>query len=1037
MNRLILSLKNACKKYPLREKVLIVPGYGAGCMLCEALARAGGGWVNLHPETTTGLAQQVAGEYLAEKNITLLTGHLASTVIEEIFGELEGEGALKYFTRQGNSTGLVRALASSIFELRNCGIEADSLTAESFVSTAKGRDIIALLKAYESYLDEHHYIDSPGLLALALKMLSSAEFVPGSEVIYLLPSFLLLYPLEEQLIKAIAGDNLYELKADPVYGLIRPGAEALVYDDNGSQFEPASKTGRLPWLYSVDDSPQPVGDGSLSCFQAYGMTNEVKEVLRRVLGEGVPLDNVTVGYTSSDYIPVFYTLAKRTGLGLTVEEGIPGTFTSPGRVLSGLIDWIRSNYSAGILKDLLLSGDVRLPSEDGVGLNPLVAARIVRGSGIGWGRERYVLLENLAESLKERAELEVDDEEGAARRERLLRQSGQAGQLFKFVEQILNQIPVPDGDGKIAYRDFTNSLSVILVNITNIKEQLDAAALKGLATSLNQAGQLVSFKLDIDKALERVEDLLEDFRIGASGPKPGHIHLTGYANLIWSNRPYTFIIGLDANTFPGSGRQDPVLLDDERLSIHPGLPLGTNRPGENQYYMALALASRRGKVVLSFSSYDVVENRAVYPSSVLLQVHRLLQRDNSLDYSHLINSLGRIAGYCPQDGKPALDELEWWVGKALAGAGPGDVLATVRDCYKNIDLGLAALEARQSGEPTEYDGVIDVSGASLDPRNNTELVLSSSRIEELAGCPFAYFMRNVLRILPPDDIEYDLGRWLDALERGALLHKLFCNFMRKVTSNGERSSLHKHKTMMMEMADELVEDYRKRIPPPSEVVFDREVADIYRCCELFLTGEEAEQDSTPAYFEVPFGLGPDAVAEAGCGLADPVVIELADGSVFLLQGKIDRIDRIRDGVYSVWDYKTGGAYGYDDNRYLRRGRQVQHALYAVAAEQIISNSVPGESPRVKISGYYFPTEKGEGRRVRRVQADHVKLSEALGHLFDLLASGIFVAAEDGEKCMFCDYQQVCDQPRAMERSQELVKGDSACLEPWRRLMKID
>ncbi|KJS11859.1 MAG: hypothetical protein VR67_11805 [Peptococcaceae bacterium BRH_c8a] len=1036
LNKLLLALKNACNKNPLREKVLIVPSYGTGRMLCAGLARADGGWINLHPETTTGLAQQVAGEYLAEKNITLLTGPLAFTVIEEVFGELDEKGALTYFTRRGNSTGLVKAIASSIFAMRNCCIKSDKLNADSFVSTAKGCDMIALLKAYERYLDEHRYIDSPGLLTQALNILSDADFAPVSEALYLLPSFLQLYPLEEQVVKAMAGDNLLVLEADPVYGLNRPGAKSPDYAD-GSQSKPASETGRLPWLYSVDYSPEPVGDDSLSYFQAYGITNEVKEVLRRVLGEGMPLDNVTVGYTSGDYIPVFYSLAKRTGLDLTVEEGIPGTLTSPGRVLDGLIDWIKINFSSGILKDLLLSGDVRLPSEDDVFLSPLAASRLVRGCGIGWGRERYALLDNLAESLKERAELEVDADDGDGRREKILRKSEQARQLFKFISQMLNQLPLPGSDGKIAYREFTSSLSDILARITRIKEEIDAAALQGLVININQSGQLATLEITLDEALERVEKLLADFRVGASGPQPGCMHLTGYANLVWSNRPYTFIVGLDANTFPGNGRQDPVLLDEERLSIHPDLPPGTNRLGENQYYMALALASRRGKVVTSFSSFDVVENRAVYPSSVLLQIHRLLHRDSSLDYSHLINSLGRTSGYCPQDGKPYLDELEWWIGKALTGAVQGDGLVAVRDCYKNIDLGLAAMEARQSGEPTEYDGVIDVCGADLDPINNKELVLSCSRIEKLAGCPFAYFMRHVLYILPPDDIEYDPGHWLDALERGALLHQLFCDFMRRVTSAGEKLSLLKHKKMMMEMADELVLDLRKRIPPPGEVVFDQEVNDIYRCCELFLVGEEAEKDCTPVYFEVPFGMGRDAVVEAGCGLADPVEIKLADGNVFRLRGKIDRIDLNKDGTYSVWDYKTGGTYGYSDNQYLHRGRQVQHALYAIAAEQILSQAAPEDSHRVKISGYYFPTEKGEGQRVRRVRADHAKLSEALSYLFDLLAGGTFVAAEDGDKCMFCDYDLVCDQPGALARAKELVKGDSACLEPWRRLMEID
>jgi len=61
-----------------------VPGYRMGHEICEALAGSGVGWVNLHPETTTGLAHLVAGEELAEKGITFLPGQLATAVVEEI-----------------------------------------------------------------------------------------------------------------------------------------------------------------------------------------------------------------------------------------------------------------------------------------------------------------------------------------------------------------------------------------------------------------------------------------------------------------------------------------------------------------------------------------------------------------------------------------------------------------------------------------------------------------------------------------------------------------------------------------------------------------------------------------------------------------------------------------------------------------------------------------------------------------------------------------------------------------------------------------
>lgn len=566
---------------------------------------------------------------------------------------------------------------------------------------------------------------------------------------------------------------------------------------------------------------------------------------------------------------------------------------------------------------------------------------------------------------------------------------------------------------------------------------MDAAALKGLVTDLVQAGQIASYKLDMDEALERVENILNGFRIGASGPRPGHLHLVSYENLIWSSRPNTCVVGLDANTFPGSGRQDPVLLDAERERIHPGLPLGAVRPGENQLMMALSLASRRGRVTLSYSSFDIVENRSIYSSSVLLQVHRLLNGDTSLDYSHLLQSLGKPAGFCPQYGRPALDEVEWWAAKALNRPGISNGAEAARVCYKSIEQVQRSQEARERLEPTEYDGVIEVSAGHLDPRVNRDLIMSCSRIEGLAGCPFAYFLKHVLHVYPPGEVVYDPGRWLDTLERGLLLHELFCSFIKKVTENNERPSMTAHRAMLMEMADEIIGDYRVRIPPPSDVVFEHEVREIYRSCEVFLSAEEAYAGGAALLFEVPFGLGPEEVAESGCGLAGPVEVELGDGTGFLLRGKIDRIDRAGAGVYQVWDYKTGSTYGYDDHVHLCGGRQIQHALYAIAAEQILKGLVPGESPRVEVSGYYFPTERGEGQRVARPQSNRGALSEAMKHLFDIMGSGIFIAADHGEKCAICDYPEVCGVESATARAKKLLDAGAPCLEPWRRLKEIE
>ncbi len=975
MNDLLYGLKNICGQYPLDEKRLIVPGYSAGNTLCESLARESGGWLNLRPVTVAGMAREVVATFSAGSGLTFLNGGTAATVVEKLFLHLREQGSLSYFTHEGNATGTVRAIASSLLEMRMAGMVSGDLSEGAFEIPGKGRDIEVLFRAYEKYLIEHNYLDAPGLLKRALGVMAKAagEKLSNREI-YILPSFLHMYPLEKELVRGMAGDRLLVI-----------GGEVA------EQF----------------------GSGTLDIYHAYGMRNEVREVFRRIYHNEIQLDKVTIAYTNSEYVPLIYSFARGTGMKITVSEGIPVTFTGPGRVLQGIIKWIKSDYSAGHFKDLLASGDVAIKGSKGTYLNSLSAIHILRKAGVGWGRERYGLLKS---------------------------QGSRARPLYNFVARVLDSLPKAV-EGGFIYQEFTEALADVLSKVVKIKNDADTDALSSLVASLKSAGELATFHLNADEALERVEDLVKGLRVSASDPKPGHIHVTGCSRVIWSNRPYTFFVGLDAGNFPGGSGQDPVLLDSERRRLHSGLPLGADKPLKKQYMMGLALATRVGRVTLSYSSHDIVLNRPVFPSTLLLGACRFLKEDNTLDYTSLVRMLGEPAGYCPGDGMRPIDELEWWLTKALVSPGLNDSLEAVRACYRNIDSGVAAGEERDRGEITEYDGWVPSGAEDFDPRNRKQRVFSSSRIEELAVCPFAYFLRYVLRIQPPEDMQYDPDSWLDAMQRGALLHELFYRFMRVAAEKKERPSLLKHSDAIKGIARELIEDYRASIPPPNDIVFEREAKDIYRCCELFLKCEEAERGSHPAFLEIPFGLGAEAAREAGYGLADPLKIDLDDeGTFFMLRGKIDRIDSLQDGTYSVLDYKTGGAGGYDENKYLDRGRQMQHALYSIAAEKIIHKSVPEKKPKVKLSGYYFPTEKGEGRRVLRSQTKRDELRRALNNLFDLLADGLFIAAEDKCRCVFCDYQSVCGYPRSADKTRLLIDQDdgigASLLRAWKELMLI-
>ena len=52
----IAGLAEICSKYPLTEKILIVPDYSTGRQVLECLARKGTNWINIRAAKTSTLA---------------------------------------------------------------------------------------------------------------------------------------------------------------------------------------------------------------------------------------------------------------------------------------------------------------------------------------------------------------------------------------------------------------------------------------------------------------------------------------------------------------------------------------------------------------------------------------------------------------------------------------------------------------------------------------------------------------------------------------------------------------------------------------------------------------------------------------------------------------------------------------------------------------------------------------------------------------------------------------------------------------------
>ena len=601
------------------------------------------------------------------------------------------------------------------------------------------------------------------------------------------------------------------------------------------------------------------------------------------------------------------------------------------------------------------------PDNGGVRPSASRAATLLREAGIGWGRERYPKrLKALEESyrLKAQEEREEDEEEKALRAERT---AAEIEWVAKFLEEIAATVPVRNGEGEVQTRDLLTGILDFLNRFCRTASEMDGVAKSKLKDLFESLIGSPSLSKPAAEAAGWLKEIVQGVSVGHSKPKPGSIHVAHYSLGGYSGRKETFILGLDQSKFPGALLQDPVLLDVERKSLGNELVLSKDLLNEKVYLLAKVLSSLEGRVTLSYSCRDLREDRELFPCSALLAVYRLLKKDPRADYRSMARSLGEPIGFIPGEDSVPLNDWEWW----LRHREPGFSGESVHRCYPDLLQGEEAERNRDVDVLGQYDGLVSSIAGKMDPFDRAR-VLSCSRLEALAKCPFAFFIQYVLGIEPLEEVEKDPNRWLEAWQRGSLLHDVFHRFMKELKVRGEKPSLKKHQSLLMKIAGEEIEKWREEVPPASDLAFNREKEEIEQSLQIFLKDEEERcKTIDPCYFELSFGIPQKGIESPST--KEPVEIALKGGKKFRLRGRIDRVDRSKAGEFEIWDYKTGSTWGYKEQEYVKQGRHLQPALYAAAAEVLLQEG-KGKKAKVARSGYYFPTAKGNGLRIVRSPA---------------------------------------------------------------------
>lgn len=321
----------------------------------------------------------------------------------------------------------------------------------------------------------------------------------------------------------------------------------------------------------------------------------------------------------------------------------------------------------------------------------------------------------------------------------------------------------------------------------------------------------------------------------------------------------------------------------------------------------------------------------------------------------------------------------------------------------------AWLRARWLTESLEAEPAPSRAERRPGPPLDTAREWSVTSLEQLAGCPFAFFASNVLALEPiPRALQ-----GIDPLERGRLVHSALRRFilalMESPPGDWPKSS-DGAKALLSECMDSELQKGGSAEELLWQVERDR------------LLGDSGSPGVLGQWLE----LERCRTQEGWRPLAAEAAFSALDVAGLSLKGRVDRVDAGPGGAMAVWDYKTGAIPSA--SKVLEKGLGLQLPAYLIALKRGLVKGVEcGDSPLqggficLRSSGEVAAEPLFEGRGKGRALVDWdarlPQWEEALRGKLEGPVKGEFPAepvpgspgelSRKGGACEYCPYDRLC------------------------------
>jgi ATP-dependent helicase/nuclease subunit B len=1030
---LLTSLATARDSDPLAPLLVLVPTRRLADHVQRRLGEERSAWINLEVLHFNGAALRIL-EAAGEEPPQLLSPRLQEAVLQTALQarELSNNRWSRFVELR---PGALRALQSTITDLREAGIPPDALAEEA----AGRRGEPGLAEIYSRYVHEMELLEQKKNLGdhtsrVGRAIIHAAAFGGRYRSIWLHGAYELL-GAHLDLLRALDGQGRVTVllpasprEEAPATAHARRFAETCLL--HGEEILPAGSEGtggllgaRLEALYDELASPAPLGEGKVAFRNFQGGMSEVEWAVRGALdaaAEGVPPSEIgIVARSLHTYAPLLEAAFRAADISWTSSVEVPLRREPVIHDLLVLLRILVEDFPRAATAELLGSPRIRWD-------------RLLSGAAAppgdlaeAWSRRAGILggLDGWTETLVDWAsEVSYPEESTDDERERIDRHAAwkrsRAGELARAVRRLESEYGDLRPSSWSAHADHVEKIvSNLLPGCGD--EYSDEPALVRLFELLDDMRRLDAIgghggKIPLHKGLEWLEGAVDDSLLPIHGEENGGIRVLDAMQARGLTFKRLFLLGFHSGLFPRIPKEDPFLSDDFRRRLRQGTarPLPVKEEGEEEEHLLLSilLGSAAERIYISWQRADD-SGRASSPSLALREVARVVL--GRPDYNGLVNDLAARTAADPllrleetllESGM--LSASEELLLLALRGDGPESVAAGLAGRRPELTPGLRMLITTESFEPgaAEFDGRIGDAAPRPDP-------LSASALGKLGSCPLQFFFERILHLRPLEDEQTAFD--LIPSEIGLAVHSILERIYRtlrddRLLSGGNGEAAAERAVELLDPVwNEMTGAIGHRIGRRFETLWRAHESDWLQAIRRFL------REDIPRISR----LAPDVIDLEKPAEAD---VDLGEGVRISAVGRFDRLLRTGDELL-VTDYKTSGKLKEKTNpTYMLKGLSLQVPLYAHlaggAAVELLGVGPcydPEDADRPADSRF----DGLEGRQLEGLQ-------ETLRVLTALAERGLY-PMNPPTPCRWCPYTAACRRNHAPTQERELHARDTA------------